>query len=76
MSVAQLSSPGCNGLLVLLLVAIGVMLRLPMPPRNNGFCCTPSHRIYRAVRFALRDVAQLALHSAQAAVACCYLRRR
>ncbi|MEE2695837.1 MAG: nucleoside-diphosphate sugar epimerase/dehydratase [Cyanobacteriota bacterium] len=48
---------GRNGLLVLLLAAIGVMLRLPMPPRSSWillwFLLTG---FTGAVRFALRDV--------------------
>ena len=48
---------GRNGLLVLLLAALGVMLRLPMPPRSSWillwFLLTG---FTGAVRFALRDV--------------------
>ena len=67
---------GRNGLLVLLLAAFGVMLGLPMPPcswillwlvlwlhRSCPLCPTGC-------------LAQFALHSAQAAVACRHLRRR
>ena len=69
---------GRNGLLVLLLAGIGVMLRLPMPPRSSWILLWLLLTGFTgAVRFALRDVLlNLALHSAQAAVACRHLRRR
>ena len=46
-----------NGLLVLLLAAIGVMLRLPMPPRSSWILLWLLLTGFTgAVRFALRDV--------------------
>ena len=48
---------GRNGLLVLLLAAIGVMLRLPMPPRSSWILLWLLLTGFTgAVRFALRDV--------------------
>ena len=48
---------GRNGLLVLLLCAIGVMLRLPMPPRSSWMLLWLLLTAFTgAVRFALRDV--------------------
>ena len=46
-----------NGILVLLLVGTGVMLRLPMPPRSSWILLwTLLTSITGAVRFALRDL--------------------
>ena len=46
-----------NGLLVLLLAGIGVMLRLPMPPRSSWILLWLLLTVFTgAVRFALRDV--------------------
>ena len=48
---------GRNGLLVLLLASIGVMLRLPMPPRSSWILWwLLLTGLTGAVRFALRDV--------------------
>jgi FlaA1/EpsC-like NDP-sugar epimerase len=48
---------GRNGLLVLLLAAIGVMLRLPMPPRSSWILLWLLLTAFTgAVRFTLRDV--------------------
>ena len=48
---------GRNGLLVLLLVAIGVILRLPMPPRSSWILLWLLLTGFTgAVRFALRDL--------------------
>ena len=48
---------GRNGLLVLLLAGIGVMLRLPMPPRSSWILLWLLLTGFTgAVRFALRDV--------------------
>ena len=48
---------GRNGLLVLLLAALGVMLRLPMPPRSSWILLWLLLTGFTgAVRFALRDV--------------------
>ena len=48
---------GRNGLLVLLLAAIGVMLRLPMPPRSSWILLWLLLTGFTgALRFALRDV--------------------
>ena len=46
-----------NGLLVLLLAGIGVMLRLPMPPRSSWILLWLLLTGFTgAVRFALRDL--------------------
>jgi len=56
-SAALYSLAGRNGLLVLLLAAIGVMLRLPMPPRSSWILLWLLLTGFTgAVRFALRDV--------------------
>ena len=48
---------GRNGFLVLLLVAIGLIFRLPMPPRSSWILlCLLLTGIPGSVRFALRDV--------------------
>ncbi len=56
-SAAFYSLAGRNGLLVLLLAAIGVMLRLPMPPRSSWILLWLLLTGFTgAVRFGLRDV--------------------
>ena len=56
---------GRNGLLVLLLAALGVMLQLPMPPRSSWILLWLLLTAFTgAVRFALRDVL-LSLRSIQ-----------
>ena len=56
-SAAFYSLAGRNGLLVLLLTAIGVMLRLPMPPRSSWILLWLLLTGFTgAVRFGLRDV--------------------
>ncbi|MDA7676984.1 polysaccharide biosynthesis protein [bacterium] len=56
---------GRNGLLVLLLVGVGVMLRLPMPPRSSWTLLWVLLTGFTgAVRFALRDL-WLSLRQAQ-----------
>ena len=56
---------GRNGLLVLLLVGTGVLLRLPMPPRSSWILLWLLLTGFTgAVRFALRDLL-LNLHSTQ-----------
>ena len=67
---------GRNGLLVLLLAALGVMLQLPMPPRSSWILLWLLLTGFTgAVRFALRCVAKPALHSEQSAITCRHLRR-
>ena len=61
---------GRNGLLVLLLAAIGVMLRLPMPPRSSWILLWLLLTGFTgAVRFALRDVLLNPHHKQQLRVA-------
>ncbi len=56
---------GRNGLLVLVLVGTGVMLRLPMPPRSSWILLWLLLSGFSGlVRFALRDLL-LSLHSAE-----------
>ena len=56
-SAAFYTLAGRNGLLVLLLVGIGVLLRLPMPPRSSWILLWLLLTGFTgAVRFALRDV--------------------
>ena len=56
-SAALYSLAGRNGLLVLLLAGIGVMLRLPMPPRSSWILLWLLLTGFTgAVRFGLRDV--------------------
>ena len=56
-SAALYSLAGRNGFLVLLLAGIGVMLRLPMPPRSNWILLWLLLTVFTgAVRFAMRDL--------------------
>ena len=66
---------GRNGLLVLVLAVIGVMLRLPMPPRSSWILLWLLLTGFTgAVRFTLRDVLLNLRSATQGAVACRHLR--